>query len=52
MCCCCDHCAKVRKQGWSTLFKHYDADSSGEIDFDEFISAARNDLNIASDAMR
>ncbi len=36
----------VHAMGWQTLFKDYDGDASGSIDFAEFREAARNDLNM------
>lgn len=32
--------------GWTALFQSYDTDGSGELDFDEFLTAARTNLKI------
>jgi Ca2+-binding EF-hand superfamily protein len=39
----------VETSGWGLLFRLYDADGSGVLDFEEFIGASRTDLNISTD---
>jgi Ca2+-binding EF-hand superfamily protein len=41
----------VARQGWQALFARYDVDGSGDIDFDEFSSAARTDLEMSVDTI-
>ena len=36
----------VKEHGWKALFARYDTDGSGDIDFDEFCTAARTDCHI------
>jgi Ca2+-binding EF-hand superfamily protein len=35
--------ARQGKQDFAALFRHYDRDNSGELDFDEFRRAVRKD---------
>ena len=41
----------VAQQGWAALFKRYDSDGSGDIDFGEFSAAARSDCGIPTDVI-
>ena len=36
----------ARAQDWAQLFKHYDRDNSGSLDFEEFRKAVRKDAKM------
>ena len=38
-------------QDWEKLFRHYDRDNSGELDFDEFRRAVRRDVKVTPQMM-
>jgi hypothetical protein len=38
-------------QDWSRLFRHYDRDNSGELDWDEFRRAVRKDANVTANVV-
>ena len=38
-------------QDWAKLFRHYDRDNSGELDWEEFRRAVRKDAQVTSEAV-
>eukprot|EP01050_Picozoa_sp_SAG11_P024072 SAG11_NODE_5025_length_1687_cov_1.195844_3_plen_61_part_00 len=43
--------SRVEQLGWAALFKQYDSDGSGDLDFNEFARAVRTDCALPVEAV-